>query len=51
MTIKPDLALVDLRLPGMSGIDICKQLRTASVTTPIIILSAAGDDRVPCVGG
>src|SRR5438270_5477800 len=44
MTLKPDLALVDLRLPGMSGIDICKQLRSATVSTPIIILSAAGDE-------
>ena len=44
MTVKPDLALVDLRLPGMSGIDICKQLRSANVSTPIIILSAAGDE-------
>src|SRR5690242_18161478 len=44
MTLKPDLALVDLRLPGMSGIDICKQLRSANVSTPIIILSAAGDE-------
>ena len=26
MTLKPDLVLVDLRLPGMSGIEICKQL-------------------------
>jgi DNA-binding response OmpR family regulator len=41
---KPDLALVDLRLPGMSGIDICKQLRAAKVTTPIIVLSALGDE-------
>src|SRR6266536_6063867 len=44
ITIKPDLALVDLRLPGMSGIEICKQLRAASVTTPIIVLSAASDE-------
>jgi DNA-binding response OmpR family regulator len=41
---KPDLALVDLRLPGMSGIDICKQLRAARVETPIIVLSALGDE-------
>ena len=27
ITSKPDLILVDLRLPGMSGVDICKQLR------------------------
>jgi DNA-binding response OmpR family regulator len=42
--MKPDLVLVDLRLPGMSGIEICKQLRAAQVKTPIIVLSALGDE-------
>ena len=36
--------LVDLRLPGMSGTEICKQLRAAHVKTPIIVLSAVGDE-------
>jgi len=44
MTLKPDLILVDLRLPGMSGIEICKQLRAASVKIPIMVLSAVGDE-------
>jgi DNA-binding response OmpR family regulator len=44
MTIKPDLVLVDLRLPGMSGTEICKQLRAAQIKTPIIVLSAVGDE-------
>ncbi len=44
LMLKPDLALVDLRLPGMSGIELCRQLRAASVTTPIIVLSAVGDE-------
>jgi DNA-binding response OmpR family regulator len=44
VTTKPDLVLVDLRLPGMSGTDICKQLRAARVTTPIIVLSAVGEE-------
>src|SRR5512133_3669127 len=44
MMIKPDLVLVDLRLPGMTGTEICKQLRAASVKTPIIVLSALGDE-------
>jgi DNA-binding response OmpR family regulator len=42
--LKPDLVLVDLRLPGMSGVEICKQLRVGQVKTPIIVLSAAGDE-------
>ena len=41
---KPDLALVDLRLPSMTGIEICRQLRAAKMQTPIIVLSAIGDE-------
>ena len=44
LTLKPDLMLVDLRLPGMNGVEICKQLRAANVRTPIIVLSAIGDE-------
>jgi DNA-binding response OmpR family regulator len=44
ITTKPDLILVDLRLPGMSGTEICKQLRAARVATPIIVLSAMDDE-------
>jgi DNA-binding response OmpR family regulator len=44
LLLKPDLVLVDLRLPGMSGVDICKQLRAAQMLTPIIVLSAVGDE-------
>jgi DNA-binding response OmpR family regulator len=42
--LKPDLILVDLRLPGMSGVEICKRLRSERVNTPIIVLSAVGDE-------
>jgi DNA-binding response OmpR family regulator len=41
---KPDLMLVDLRLPEMSGFEICKQVRTSGLDTPIIVLSAIGDE-------
>ena len=44
LAVKPDLIIVDLRLPGMSGIEICKQLRAASFKTPIIVLSAVGEE-------
>jgi DNA-binding response OmpR family regulator len=44
LTMKPDLILVDLRLPGMSGIEISKQLRAGHVNTPIIVLSAIGEE-------
>ncbi|MBL8227601.1 MAG: response regulator transcription factor [Bryobacterales bacterium] len=41
---KPDLAVVDLRLPGLSGVDICKRIRAAQLDTGIIVLSAVGDE-------
>src|SRR6266700_2252923 len=44
LVLKHDLLLVDLRLPGMSGVEICRQLRAARVKTPIIVLSAVGDE-------
>src|SRR3954462_2403334 len=44
LALKPDLLLVDLRLPGMSGVEICRQLRAARAKTPIIVLSAVGDE-------
>jgi len=44
LTLKPDLVVVDLRLPGMSGMEICRQLRSAKLSTPILVLSAVGDE-------
>jgi DNA-binding response OmpR family regulator len=44
LSVKPDLMLVDLRLPGMNGTEICKQIRAANMKTPIIVLSAIGEE-------
>jgi len=35
----PDLILLDLGLPTMNGLEVCKQVRTRSETLPIIVLS------------
>ncbi|HUF82683.1 MAG TPA: response regulator, partial [Burkholderiales bacterium] len=40
----PDLALIDVRMPGMSGIELGARLREAGV--PFLYLSAYGDDDV-----
>src|SRR5579884_4407247 len=44
VTLKPQLVVVDLRLPEMSGAEVCKQLRADRIRTPIIVLSAVGDE-------
>lgn len=38
-----DLAIVDLGLPGMSGLDLIRQLRSQDKTFPILILTARGN--------
>lgn len=37
-----DLMIVDIMLPGMNGIDICRKLRLQKVATPILMLTALG---------
>ena len=44
----PDLILLDLMLPRVSGYEVCRRLRAANITIPILILTARGEemDRV-----
>src|SRR6187401_1948475 len=46
-TLLPDVILLDLMLPGMGGLDVCRELRTR-IDTPIIMVTARGEeaDRV-----
>lgn len=39
-----DLIILDIMLPGMDGFDICRQLRGAGDTTPILVLTAKGQE-------
>jgi len=45
---KPDLIILDLMLPKMSGYELCRKVREEGVTTPILMLTARGEevDRV-----
>ncbi len=40
----PDLIILDLMLPGMSGLEICKRLRDEGMKTPVIILTAKAEE-------
>jgi DNA-binding response OmpR family regulator len=39
----PAIIVLDLRLPKLSGRDLCKEVKTESPTLPIVVLSAASD--------
>lgn len=41
---KYDLIVLDLMLPKMDGLDVCKTLRQSKVTTPILMLTAKDDE-------
>lgn len=41
---KPDLIILDLMLPKMDGIEVCKALRLQKINTPIIMLTAKDDE-------
>jgi two-component system, OmpR family, alkaline phosphatase synthesis response regulator PhoP len=45
-----DLILLDVMLPGMSGTEVLRVLRHEGITTPVIILSAKGDEIDRVVG-
>lgn len=41
---RPDLVLLDIGLPGISGLDVIRRIRAESAT-PIVIISARGDEN------
>jgi len=47
---QPTLIVLDVMLPGASGYDICKQLRAAKNSTPILMLTAKGQEIDKVIG-
>ncbi|MBE4908241.1 response regulator transcription factor [Bacillus luteolus] len=47
---RPDILVLDLMLPKMDGIEVCKQLRQQKVTTPILMLTAKDDEFDKIIG-
>lgn len=47
---EPDLVLLDVMMPKMSGLDLCKQLKARRPSVPIIMLTARGQEIDKVVG-
>ncbi|HEX9108434.1 MAG TPA: response regulator transcription factor [Longimicrobiales bacterium] len=43
-TLRPDLVILDLMLPGLNGYEVLKRLREAGMQTPVLILSARSEE-------
>ena len=46
----PDLVILDIMLPGMNGLDICRELRQKKANIPVIMLTAKGEEVDKVVG-
>ena len=46
----PDLVVLDVMMPRLSGLDVCKQLKTKKPALPIIMLTARGQEIDKVVG-
>ena len=47
---RPDIILLDVMLPKLSGLDVCRHLRKKGVETPIIMLTARGQEMDKVIG-
>jgi DNA-binding response OmpR family regulator len=47
---RPDLILLDIMLPRLSGLDVCRLLRSKGMNTPIIMLTARGQEIDKVIG-
>jgi DNA-binding response OmpR family regulator len=47
---RPDLIILDIMLPRMTGHDICRRLRAEGVQIPILMLTARGDETDRVIG-
>jgi two-component system, OmpR family, KDP operon response regulator KdpE len=48
--VQPDLYLLDVGMPGMNGIEVCRQLRADNVIAPILILTGFGSEEDKIAG-
>ena len=46
----PDLIILDIMLPGMDGLEVCRKLRQKNISIPIIMLTAKGEEIDKVVG-
>jgi DNA-binding response OmpR family regulator len=47
---RPDLVVLDLMLPGIDGLEVCRRLRAEQATLPVVMLTARGEEEDRVLG-
>jgi CheY-like chemotaxis protein len=45
--LEPDVALLDLRMPGLDGLEVCRRVRAGHPDVAVVVLTAFDDDDTP----
>jgi DNA-binding response OmpR family regulator len=45
LSLRPDLVLLDVMLPGLNGFEICEELRRSDADLPILMVTAKGEEQ------
>jgi CheY-like chemotaxis protein len=48
--LRPDVVVLDVLMPGMNGLDACREIKSAAPGAHVIVITAA-DDEDPCTSG
>ncbi len=43
--LKPDIVLLDLRMPGLSGLEVLRRLREGGCTVPVVMLTTSAEEQ------
>lgn len=49
--LKPDIVLLDVKMPGISGVDTLREMRRRNISIPVVILTAYQDIDVHSAAG
>ncbi len=49
-TVQPDLVILDHMMPNLTGLEVLRRIRADGLTTPVIIVTAYGDDATTWEG-